>query len=61
MVLDAELEERIAEILRPLMSRWPGLDPEAIRAANRKQAVCRWAPPCSTRSGRRPGLVVPPG
>ena len=39
MVLDAELEERITEILRPLMSRWPGLDPEAIRAANRKQAV----------------------
>ena len=26
MVLDDELEERIAEILRPLMRRWPGLD-----------------------------------
>ena len=39
MVLDARLEERIAEILRPLMARWPDLDPEAIRASNRKQAV----------------------
>src|SRR5947209_954951 len=26
MVLDPGLEERIAEILRPMMSRWPGLD-----------------------------------
>ena len=39
MVLDEALEERIAEILRPLLSRWPDLDPEAIRASNRKQAV----------------------
>ncbi|MBV9000240.1 MAG: competence/damage-inducible protein A, partial [Solirubrobacterales bacterium] len=28
LVLDSELEEKIAEILRPLMSRWPGLDPD---------------------------------
>ena len=39
MVLDDALEERIAEILRPLMHRWPGLDPDAIRESNRKQAV----------------------
>ena len=39
MVLDARLEQRIAEILRPMMRRWPGLDPDAIRASNRKQAV----------------------
>src|SRR5690242_9402417 len=39
MVLDTHLEERIAEILRPLMRRWPGLDQAAIRASNRKQAV----------------------
>ena len=32
MVLDDELEAQIAEILRPLMRRWPGLDPDAIRA-----------------------------
>ena len=28
MVLDGPLEERIAEILRPLMERWPDLDPD---------------------------------
>ncbi len=39
MVLDARLEERIAEILRPMMKRWPGLDADAIRASNQKQAV----------------------
>ncbi|MGA8721877.1 MAG: molybdopterin-binding protein, partial [Solirubrobacteraceae bacterium] len=39
MVLDDELEAKITEILRPLMSRWPGLDLDAVREANRKQAV----------------------
>src|SRR5437868_6771741 len=37
MLLDARLEARIGEILGPLMKRWPGLDPDAIRASNRKQ------------------------
>ena len=31
MVLDGALEERIAEILRPMMARWPNLDADAIR------------------------------
>ncbi len=39
MVLDEALEGRIAEILRPLMARWPDLDPEAVLLSNRKQAV----------------------
>src|SRR5690242_17949460 len=39
MILDDRLEGRIAEILAPMIKRWPGLDPEAIRASNRKQAV----------------------
>src|SRR5581483_6536196 len=39
MVLDDRLEQRIADILRPMMRRWPGLDLEAIRISNRKQAV----------------------
>jgi competence/damage-inducible protein CinA-like protein len=60
MVLDAELEERIAEILRPLMSRWPGLDPEAIRASNRKQAVVPVGATVLDPVGTAPGLVVPP-
>ncbi len=60
MVLDAELEERITEILRPLMSRWPGLDPDAIRAANRKQAVVPVGATVLDPVGTAPGLVVQP-
>ncbi|HEY4896530.1 MAG TPA: molybdopterin-binding protein, partial [Solirubrobacteraceae bacterium] len=39
LALDGALEERIAEILRPLAKRWPNLDMDAIRAGNRKQAM----------------------
>jgi nicotinamide-nucleotide amidase len=59
MVLDDALEERIAEILRPLMSRWPDLDPEAIRASNRKQAVVPSGATVLDPVGTAPGLVVP--
>jgi nicotinamide-nucleotide amidase len=59
MVLDEALEERIAEILRPLMSRWPDLDPEAIRASNRKQAVVPAGATVLDPVGTAPGLVVP--
>jgi nicotinamide-nucleotide amidase len=59
MVLDDALEERIAEILRPLMSRWPDLDPDAIRAANRKQAVVPEGATVLDPVGTAPGLVVP--
>ena len=37
--LDEELEGRIADILEPLMKRWQNLDFDAVRAANRKQAL----------------------
>lgn len=60
MVLDAELEARIAQILRPMMSRWPDLDPEAIRASNRKQAVVPRGATVLDPVGTAPGLVVPP-
>ena len=60
MVLDAALEERIAEILRPLMKRWKGLDPEAILASNRKQAVIPRGATILDPVGTAPGLVVPP-
>jgi nicotinamide-nucleotide amidase len=59
MILDEALEERIAEILRPLMSRWPDLDPEAIRASNRKQAVIPLGATVLEPVGTAPGLVVP--
>ena len=39
MVLDEALEGRIAEILRPLMARWPDLDPEAVRIARARLAA----------------------
>ena len=39
MVLDEALEQRIAEIVRPLMKRWPNLDVAAIELGTRKQAT----------------------
>ena len=60
MVLDEALEERIAEILRPLMHRWQGLDPDAIRESNRKQAVVPRGATVLDPVGTAPGLVVPP-
>jgi nicotinamide-nucleotide amidase len=59
MVLDPELEQRIAKILEPMMKRWPGLDPDAIRASNRKQAVIPAGASVLEPVGTAPGLVVP--
>jgi nicotinamide-nucleotide amidase len=60
MVLDEPLEGRIAEILRPLMSRWPDLDPDAILVSNRKQAVIPAGAEILEPVGTAPGLVVTP-
>jgi nicotinamide-nucleotide amidase len=60
MVLDEALEGRIAEILRPLMTRWPDLDPDAVLASNRKQAVIPAGAEILEPVGTAPGLVVPP-
>jgi nicotinamide-nucleotide amidase len=60
MVLDAALEQRIADILAAMMTRWPGIDPEAIRASNRKQAVVPEGATILPPVGTAPGLVVPP-
>jgi nicotinamide-nucleotide amidase len=60
MVLNQPLEERIAEILRPLMERWPDLDPDSVRASNRKQAVIPEGATILDPIGTAPGLVVPP-
>jgi nicotinamide-nucleotide amidase len=60
MILDAELEARIAEILRPLMRRWHGVDHDAIRKSNRKQAVVPEGATVLEPVGTAPGLVVPP-
>jgi nicotinamide-nucleotide amidase len=60
MVLDEQLEQRIADILKPLMERWRNLDFEAVRAANRKQAVVPKGAFVIDPAGTAPGLVVPP-
>jgi nicotinamide-nucleotide amidase len=60
MVLDEPLEARIAEILKPLLARWPQLDEEAVRASNRKQAVIPDGATVIEPVGTAPGLVVPP-
>ena len=39
MVLDPELEERIAAIVAPLTRRWRNIDPEAVAVGTRKQAT----------------------
>ncbi|MGI8713423.1 MAG: competence/damage-inducible protein A [Solirubrobacteraceae bacterium] len=61
MVLDTALEQRIAEILRPMMARWPNLDPDAITRSNRKQAVIPKGATVLEPVGTAPGLVVAPG
>src|SRR5581483_10783014 len=50
----------IWEILQPLMKRWRDLDPEAVRAANRKQALVPRGAFVINPAGTAPGLVVPP-
>jgi nicotinamide-nucleotide amidase len=60
MVLDDALEGRIGAILDRYMRRWPGLDPDAIRASNRKQAIVPAGATILEPVGTAPGLVVPP-
>ncbi|HEV2979919.1 MAG TPA: competence/damage-inducible protein A [Solirubrobacteraceae bacterium] len=60
MVLDGQLQDRIAEILRPLAKRFPNLDQEAIRHGNRKQATVPVGATVLDPVGTAPGLVVPP-
>ncbi len=60
MVLDEALAGRIEEIVRPLLSRWPNLDPEAIRIGTRKQATVPEGATVLEPVGTAPGLVVAP-
>jgi nicotinamide-nucleotide amidase len=60
LALDEALEQRIADILRPLMKRWRNLDFEAVRAANRKQALVPDGATVIEPAGTAPGMVVPP-
>jgi nicotinamide-nucleotide amidase len=60
MFLDEALAARIAQIVRPLLERWPNIDPEAIAEANRKQATVPRGASVLEPVGTAPGLVVPP-
>jgi nicotinamide-nucleotide amidase len=59
LFLDEDLEERIADILRPLMKRFRHLDFDAVREANRKQALVPEGAHVIYPAGTAPGLVVP--
>jgi len=61
MVLDEEVEEKIAEILRGFARRAGivNFDPEALREANRKQAIVPEGSIALDPVGTAPGLVVP--
>jgi nicotinamide-nucleotide amidase len=58
LVLDAEMEERIAEILAGFARRLR-FDAEALREANRKQALIPQGATPIDPAGTAPGLVVP--
>ncbi|HEX6390687.1 MAG TPA: competence/damage-inducible protein A [Solirubrobacteraceae bacterium] len=60
IVLDEALEERIAAILERLLKRWPGLDIDAVKAGNRKQAMVPEGAVVLEPVGTAPGVVVPP-
>jgi nicotinamide-nucleotide amidase len=59
LVLDEELEDKIAAILKPLMARFSHWDFDAVRAANRKQALVPEGAYVIDPVGTAPGLVVP--
>jgi len=59
LALDQALEQRIADILEPLMKRWPDLDFDAVRASNRKQAMVPEGATILEPAGTAPGMVVP--
>ena len=59
LYVDEALSARIDEIVTPMMARWPHVDPEAVRAANRKQATVPRGATVLDPIGTAPGLVVP--
>jgi len=59
LVLDTETENKIADILKHLMARFDGVDFDAVRAANRKQAMIPKGSQVLDPVGTAPGVVVP--
>jgi nicotinamide-nucleotide amidase len=59
LVLDDVLENRIADIIKRLMARFDNVDLDAVRAANRKQAMIPVGAHVINPVGTAPGVVVP--
>jgi nicotinamide-nucleotide amidase len=59
LVLDSGLEDKIAAILRRLMARFTDVDFDAVRAANRKQALIPAGAYVIDPVGTAPGVIVP--
>jgi nicotinamide-nucleotide amidase len=59
LVLDDELEDKIAAILKPLMARFSHWDFDAVKAANRKQALIPEGAYVIDPVGTAPGVVLP--
>ncbi|BBY77281.1 CinA-like protein [Mycolicibacterium parafortuitum] len=58
LVLDPGLEAKIADIVTGLMARFPGVDQDAVLAANRKQALVPSGAEILDPVGTAPGVVV---
>ncbi|PQE02373.1 competence/damage-inducible protein A [Mycobacterium sp. EPG1] len=58
LVLDPGLEAKIADIVTGLMARFPGVNPDAVLAANRKQALVPSGAEILDPVGTAPGVVV---
>ncbi len=59
LVLDDALENRIADNIKRLMARFDNVDLDAVRAANRKQAMIPVGAHVINPVGTAPGVVVP--
>jgi nicotinamide-nucleotide amidase len=59
LMLDAELEAKIAAILKNLMTRFSGIDFDSVLTANRKQAMVPVGAHVLDPVGTAPGVVVP--
>lgn len=58
LVLDAAVEAKISEIVKGMMARFPGVDADAVLAANRKQALVPAGAVVLDPVGTAPGVVV---
>jgi nicotinamide-nucleotide amidase len=59
LVLDPGLEATISDIVTGMMARFPGVDADAVVAANRKQALVPEGAVILNPVGTAPGVVVP--